>query len=168
MSSRTRIQQAMEMAYRHLERACDVNGRFRYHAHLDPAVQLKPKYNIVRHAGAVYALADYAAYLDSAAAATVQRSAGYLLRTAVAAVPGRSHMTAVWSHPHVTDSVQVAQAKLGASGLALAALARYRRLFPALVPVAVDRNNFLNRLQLVRRPKVKLQRVTDQTVDRDW
>ena len=123
------------MAFRHLDQACDVHGRFRYRAHLDPTVQLKARYNIVRHAGAVYALADYASYLNAAAAGTVERSAGYLLRTAVASVPGRANLAAVWSHPHVTDSVPFAQAKLGATGLALAALARTRRLGPELVPL---------------------------------
>ena len=50
---------AVSLCAGYLMDACTANGRFVYRVNLDPAVVLKPRYNILRHAGAMYALALY-------------------------------------------------------------------------------------------------------------
>ena len=55
----TRLRVGIELAATYLSEACGADGRFVYRAAPDPAVRLKPRYNLLRHAGAIYALAQY-------------------------------------------------------------------------------------------------------------
>ncbi len=72
---------AIERSAHFLAGLCDVQGRFRYRFHLDPAVELPPAYNELRHAGAVYALAQCQRRApDPDVASAMLRGAAFLRR----------------------------------------------------------------------------------------
>jgi hypothetical protein len=56
-ASLQRASRAIAIASGYLERSCETNGRFAYLVDTDSG-QSSPFYNIVRHAGAIYALAS--------------------------------------------------------------------------------------------------------------
>lgn len=91
----------------------EADGRFRYRE--DAQGQPLPGYNLVRHAGALYALAAHPPSLGEPA---LQRATTFLAAS-LRPVPDWPGSSALWSdaegHPQ--------RAKLGASGLALAAFA---------------------------------------------
>ena len=116
-----------------------------------------PEYNMLRHAGAIYALACYAQRTDrrmpseiadadrpelpqrepDASANLVARplpeaplrAAGEFLLRQIGSVPQQPEdLLAVWSRPAITGSRSPAKAKLGGAGLALVALTRLQQL----------------------------------------
>lgn len=52
----TRRAEAIEHASSYLSGICSSQGKFTYRVNLDPEVQVTPKYNVLRHAGTMYAL----------------------------------------------------------------------------------------------------------------
>ena len=110
------LHQALHLGARYLVDACGPAGRFEYIINLDPEVAKRGGYNILRHAGTMYALASYhRKWPRPETAAALGRAARYLNRH-VAPLPDDPATLAVWSttaHEH---------AKLGAAGLALVAL----------------------------------------------
>ena len=130
------LDQAIRTATDYLVGACDAQGRFVYELDLDTGRPATSRYNVLRHAGAMYALA--AAYRRSGeprVLACLQRAAGFLRRECVAPVPGQAEMSAVWSDPRLTNSTSPRQAKLGGAGLGLVGLVELERLAPGSVPL---------------------------------
>jgi len=128
---RETLRQSIHRAAAYLVRACGEDGRFVYEAHLDPSVTVEPKYNILRHAGAIYALGMY--HQDHPGAATraaMLRAGEFLRREAIAPVPGKDDLLAVWSDPRFNHTGAPRQAKLGATGLGLVALLSIERVEP--------------------------------------
>jgi hypothetical protein len=104
----------MDAAAGYLVNACGMNGRFIYRIDLDADVTPQPKYNILRHAGAMYALESFhRRWPNPDVAATLGRASRYLQAQMGPVEDGK---VAVWS----TDDAN--EAKLGAAGLALIAL----------------------------------------------
>jgi hypothetical protein len=116
--SQNTIKRAVSLSANYMERACEPNGRFIYSVNVKSGLK-SDQYNIVRHSGAVYALAmmqdsEPNDYTHDA----MIRAALFLLQNYVK--PGvRPDQLAVWSDPIAKASV----AKLGATGLGLVALA---------------------------------------------
>ena len=50
---------AINLSAGYLIRQCSENGKFLYRINVSPTIRPKPRYNLLRHAGAVYALAIY-------------------------------------------------------------------------------------------------------------
>ncbi len=105
------LREAIDAAAGYLVRACGPDGRFVYRVHLDDPTPL-PRDNILRHAGAMYALAQHHRRWPSAEAAAALGRASRQLEAHVAPGDGWS---AVFSTPAHRE------AKLGATGLALVA-----------------------------------------------
>ncbi|RIK72050.1 MAG: hypothetical protein DCC68_26840 [Planctomycetota bacterium] len=125
-----RLDAAIRAAAGYLTRNCDERGQFVYRVNLDDSIVVEPRYNLVRHAGCVYALVRYCrSFDDPAARETVRRAIGFL-RDSIAPIDGRG--IAVHSRPDIEGGKRVVQCKLGATGLALAALALACELDPAL------------------------------------
>lgn len=51
-----RLNEAMRQGVEFLNRASQSDGQFLYRVNLNPKVEVKPKYNFLRHAGTIYAL----------------------------------------------------------------------------------------------------------------
>lgn len=110
----------------YLHRAILPSGRFVYLRHLDhPSQSGDHRYNLLRHAGTLFALADYHARFapDQPHAERLRRATRYLVDCCIAPVPELAEAMAVWSEPAVIGRPgRPRQAKLGGTGLALVAL----------------------------------------------
>jgi len=121
--SRSQIAEAIRSSADYLSDAIDEEGKFVYRVNLDPAVKVRPRYNVLRHAGTVFALSRILQRSEDAATLdALRRSARYLKESFVAAVPGHDELLAVWSKPELNGGHGPLQAKLGGAGLALVAL----------------------------------------------
>jgi hypothetical protein len=117
---------------------------------VNPAIKPKPRYNWLRHAGTIYALALYdQAYPQASTRSTLDRAAEFLKESAIAPVPGKPDLLAVWSHPEITRNNKPLQAKLGGTGLGLVALLSVEKRRPGTTPMDYLRKmgNFLRFMQ---------------------
>ena len=130
------LSKSIQSAANYLMRQCRENGKFQYRINLNKAVKLKPRYNLLRHAGTIYALASYdQAYPGELTRSALRRAIRYLKETAIGPVPGRSDLLAVWSHPDITHGKKPLQAKLGGTGIGLVALLSVEKRIPGTTPL---------------------------------
>lgn len=121
-------------------RACDERGRFLYRLDLDRGRAAGDIYNIVRHAGAVYALARYALHHPRGEVIDAMvRSARFLVDETVRPVRAGLSMLAVWSDPSLERVGDRPVATLGGAGLGLAALSLAQRSVPDVVDPGVTK-----------------------------
>lgn len=124
---------AIDEAGAYLTRVNGDNGRFVYRMSAEGKPVAPKKYNIVRHAGAIYALADYQVQGASTdgrakAAATAERATGELISHYVRPLKSDESLLAVWSEPKEEGGKNM-QAKLGGAGLSIIGImGRYRAL----------------------------------------
>ena len=127
---RGRVSSAIDAAAEYLVRACGDDGRFAYRVALDPNALLPSDYNLLRHAGAIYALAQYVDRQPHDDARQVLMRAGTYLKGTIQPVAGNRHMTAVWTVAETTGIDAPRQAKLGGAGLGLVALLSIEKIEP--------------------------------------
>ncbi len=129
--SRQRLSYAIGTAAEYLERKCDTRGEFAYLVDTDSG-EVSPSYNIIRHAGAIYALAMFnRLHPDSNAVGAMARAANFM-RANYMAPDHRSNALAIWSRPPPAKT----KAELGAAGLGLVALASVEQAKPNTIPIA--------------------------------
>ena len=141
-----RMATAIHSSAEYLSRVCDENGKFAYRINLSPAVEVKPKYNLLRHSGTIYALGSYnQVYPNGQTRKTLKRATDFLKDLTIAPFPGNEKILAVWSHPKLTRGETILQAKLGGTGLGLVALLSVEQTMPGTTPVEYLRRlgNFL-------------------------
>jgi hypothetical protein len=115
--SRADVSRAISLSARYLERACGPNGKFTYS--IDSLSGRENRsYNIVRHAGAIYALAMLNRFQREQEAIDVMVRASGFLRQRYIGSAAHPDQLAVWSKPLGDRS----EASLGATGLGLVAL----------------------------------------------
>jgi hypothetical protein len=125
------LPEAIDQAAGYLTRVNNDHGRFVYRMSADGKPVAPKKYNIVRHAGAIYALADYQVQGASAdgrtkAEQTTERAAKELIGRYVRPLKAEPNLLAVWSDPKEEGGGKTA-AKLGGAGLSIIGLmGRYR------------------------------------------
>ena len=132
-----------------MNRVCDRNGRFLYRSNLSGETRSSSRYNILRHAGAIYALAEYEARFPTPRTrASIRRASGYLRRS-ILPLPGSPDLLAVWSLPEVEGTRNDPVAKLGGTGLGLVALLSAERVGADSAPLGILRRmgNFLIHMQ---------------------
>ncbi|MGO9403389.1 MAG: hypothetical protein ACLPVW_07950 [Terriglobales bacterium] len=163
MPTRVQVTQAIALAAGYLERSCGPDGKFVYEI-TTPFGQRASSYNIVRHAGAMYALAMLnRSASDPKAVDAMVRAATFMRQDYIAPGP-HSGQLVVWSEPTAPHS----EAELGATGLGLVALTEVRRVAPKSVP--------LEELQALGRFALFLQRedgsfaskYSPETGPKDW
>jgi hypothetical protein len=116
-------------AARYLIHSCNATGQFNYRINTDPSVRVRPKYNILRHAGTIYSLCLYEdRYPTALTRSTIARAVGFMQRNAIGGVGSHTNMLAVWSRPDINLGDDPLQAKLGGTGLGLVALTSALRL----------------------------------------
>jgi hypothetical protein len=131
--TRDQVSHAIALSGDYLERACDPDGKFVYQVNTDSGKK-SDSYNVVRHAGAMYALALLnQAHPDPQALDAMVRAAGFLRRNYIG--PGvRPDQLVVWSEPLAQQSkARHHDAELGGTGLSLVALAGLRQAQPKSV-----------------------------------
>ncbi len=105
------------------------NGKFVYTTNLDPDVIVKPGYNILRHAGAIYALCMYHTLTGDPEALSTARKAGrFLTAETLRPVEWRQDLLGVWSLPAIVHNNTPPELKLGGTGLGLVALCSLKKL----------------------------------------
>ena len=131
--SRDELHAAIHRSARYLIHTNQENGQFVYRQYLDGRSSTKIRYNMLRHAGVLYSLAEYYDWqTDDTVLAVLQRGVDFM-RSQLAVVPTRPDVLALWSNPDVTGSKSLKSAKLGGAGLALVTLARLRSIDPNAV-----------------------------------
>jgi hypothetical protein len=121
------IDHAIALAAGYIEHASYAEGRFVYLVDVNTG-QESASYNILRHAGTMYALGVlYRTHHDPRLAETLKRTAVFLQKNYIGPGPKRSQQ-AVWSRAEV--------AELGGTGLGIVALVQARQVDPAVVSLA--------------------------------
>lgn len=121
----------------YLVRANNASGRFDYLVDRRTGRDLSGgDYNMLRHAGTVYAMTQVQQRwpADSLMGA-IRRATAFLRARAVHAVPDQPHLLAVWSEVKEYPPAKLRLAKLGGAGLALVAMSRQESLAPGTVPM---------------------------------
>jgi len=140
------LKEAITLSAGYLIGQCRKNGEFLYRINVNPAIKPKPRYNFLRHAGAIYALAFYdQANPQALTRNTLKRATDFFKDSAIAPIPGNTDLLAVWSHPEIARTDKPLQAKLGGTGLGLVALLSAEKRMPGTTPVDYLRKmgNFL-------------------------
>ncbi|MBL4845883.1 MAG: hypothetical protein JKY65_10175 [Planctomycetes bacterium] len=117
----------------YLASACDAEGRFAYRLHVSvPGDQSAGDYNVLRHAGAIYALDQaWRARHDPNAEAAIRRATRYLVTHHLRPLPGAPKTRVIASR--IGEETTRPVAKLGGAGLGLVALSAAHRLDSSLV-----------------------------------
>ncbi|MBN1588853.1 MAG: hypothetical protein JW888_05005, partial [Pirellulales bacterium] len=128
------LDEAIRDASGYLVRQCNERGRFVYRVNLDPEVPVRPAYNIVRHAGTIYALAaSQRRSPGNEKLEALRRAVGFMRREAIGTLPGQPDMLAVWSRPEINGIEASVDAKLGGTGLGLVALLSVEQIEPGTI-----------------------------------
>jgi hypothetical protein len=133
------LPQAIESAEAYLNRVVDSRGRFRYIQYADGRKIDDRKYNILRHAGSIYALSMMQEHgeMSEKTRDAMKKSAKYLVENYVDAIKGHQGLKAVFSLPgeEIGNNKSERQAKLGGTALGMIALLAARKLDPEIVPL---------------------------------
>jgi hypothetical protein len=123
--SRAELDRAIALAGSYLDNACSPDGEFVYQVE-ELSGHESSSYNVIRHAGAMYALGMLRrSRSDPRAGSTLVRAANYLRKNYIG--PGlQPGQLIVWSKPRPGPS----KAELGATGLGIVALAEARQADP--------------------------------------
>ncbi len=130
-NSRWDIPEGVDEGAGYLARAVDDQGRFIY-LMSDDGQRIEPKkYNILRHSGAIYALAEYQiqgqnADIREKAAASAKRAAAQLISHYIRPLAIDHSLLAVWSDPNEERGV-TSTAKLGGAALSIIGLVNLYR-----------------------------------------
>ncbi|MBF8275629.1 MAG: hypothetical protein HW390_702 [Candidatus Brocadiaceae bacterium] len=128
---------AINRSANYLMKNTKAGGMFEYRINMNHAIKVKEKYNILRHAGAMYAMSMcYQLHPDDNMRSAVKRAGKYLRDEAIDTLPGKENMLAVLSKPHDSQGDEPLQAKLGGTGLGLAALLSLEDISPGSTPLA--------------------------------
>jgi hypothetical protein len=158
------LSQSVAKASEYLERNCDDTGRFAYLVDTDLG-QISPSYNVVRHAGAVYALAMLNDFnYDSTAVNTMVRAANFM-RANFLAPDARSSALAIWSRPPPMNT----KAELGAAGLGIVAFSAVEHARPNTIR-PVDLEALGKFVLFLQKPDGSFysRYFADKGLDRDW
>ena len=145
-----RLNEAMDLSVAYLVKNCLENGKFQYRININPDARVKPRYNMLRHAGSIYALASYErVYPSLKTRQALKRATDFLKKSAISPIPERNDLLAVWSHPELTGSRKSLQAKLGGAGLGLVALLSMEKVSPGTTSIEYLRKmgNFILYMQ---------------------
>lgn len=136
------LEAAIESGARYLARATKPSGDFVYLDNLQPGHSYRPVYNVLRHAGTMYALADYClAYPDAdpEIKAALGRAAHWLQTKYIAPVEDVEGVLAIWSLPSDRGGDGPREIKLGGIGLGLVGLLQTEKVLPGTTRLEVLR-----------------------------
>ena len=130
------VQAATDRLARYLAKNVREDGMFEYRINMDPTIEVAERYNILRHAGTIYAMSMYYPIKpDSNMKSAIERAGKYLRDESLHLVSGNDYMLAVWSEPEVNRTGKPLQAKLGGTGLGLVALLSLENIQPGFTPL---------------------------------
>ncbi len=116
------LENSIHLAASYLIQQNDNSGKFNYRLNTNPEINVSKRYNMLRHAGTIYALASYARYFNDSQAREALLRGSRFLKKQLKFVDIDSPILAVFSDPIINRSDDPLQAKLGGTGLGLVAL----------------------------------------------
>lgn len=125
------LEDAIKSAKEYMIKNCLDKGQFVYKNHLETDSRNR-KYNILRHAGAIYALSVCYKVLPDSETKNVLKRAGEYLCGHIKEID--SSKNAIFSHWSESSEFGENQAKLGGSGLGLIAFTNLNDIVPGVVP----------------------------------
>lgn len=130
ITDKRNLLKAIEDSAGYLQMNVSKDGTFNYVINMNPEVKVKQRYNILRHAGAIYSMTQYyELYKDEEILNSMFRAGNYL-KSMIEPLPGKENILAVWSRPDVNKVSKLHQAKLGGAGLGLIALVGIENISP--------------------------------------
>jgi hypothetical protein len=155
---------AIDMASEYLGRSCDPSGRFAYLVDTESG-EVSPSYNIVRHAGAIYALAMLNQVHPNSGVVDVMLRATRFMEANYLAPEARSNGLAIWSRPAPVNKL----AELGAAGLGLVAFTGVAQARPNAVPLS-ELQGLGEFVLFLQKPDGSFysRYYADKGIDRDW
>ncbi len=131
-----RLDKAIGLSAGYLVRACGKDGKFVYRISTNPKITPKPAYNVLRHAGAIYALAMYEQRRpDKKTRDAIARAVGFLKKETIAPMPKNKDLLGVWSRSRISGKPMLMQVKLGGVGLGLVALLSAEKAGATTTPI---------------------------------
>jgi len=131
------IRDAVKLSANYLVRNTKDSGLFEYRLNMNPHVKVKKKYNLLRHAGAIYAMSMYYDMQpDDNVRMSMERAGRYLQQNAIEPLKGKDNISGVWSKPKVNGTLNPPQVKLGGVGLGLVALLSIEKFHPGFTPLS--------------------------------
>jgi len=90
------VQSAIHRSAGYLARSVDEDVMFEYRINVDPTIEVTVQYNILRHAGTLYAMSTYYQLQpDDDMLSAIERAGRYLRDESIHPMPGRDDMLAV-------------------------------------------------------------------------
>eukprot|EP01026_Neomeris_dumetosa_P060062 TRINITY_DN56395_c0_g3_i1.p2 TRINITY_DN56395_c0_g3~~TRINITY_DN56395_c0_g3_i1.p2 ORF type:complete len:328 (-),score=51.67 TRINITY_DN56395_c0_g3_i1:91-966(-) len=125
----------MSTGYAYLHRVLDQDGRFWYIFNLNDKHPKNRLYNIVRHAGTIYAMASYEKdFGDGSQVEHLISAVRFLQEKALKPVVG-DDMLAVWDYDTTDEEEEPTEISLGGCGLGLVGLLAAENLLPGTTPL---------------------------------
>lgn len=132
------IHKSINLGGDYLIRSIENNGQFTYRINIDSSQEVKPKYNTLRHAGAIYALCMYYEFsLNPKARVAAVQAAGFLKDSLMAPLVKHPELIGIWSHGTINHDNDPSVIKLGGNGLGLLALAYLEKIKPGTTNIYV-------------------------------
>lgn len=124
------IENSMHWANEYLEDCVFPNGKFAYSVNSKNNTVNEKKYNLIRHAGAIYSMCQYNIKSPKRAQVKfVDRAVGFLKKNIYIANNNKDFL-ALWTNKKISGREEPQASKLGGNGLALTALAFYEEVKP--------------------------------------
>lgn len=134
--SSQQVDQAIELSTSYLLNAIEPSGAFVYRVNYSICYHPKKRYNMLRHAGTIYALTQaYQRQPDDNVGRALVAASQFLTSCCMAPVTSNNDMLGIWSLPQITHSKKSARIKLGGVGLGLAALAGVEKVIPGTTSI---------------------------------
>lgn len=112
------------------------SGKFRYRFNLNPDVKVSASYNVLRHAGALYAMGTYYEMNPNEELYyTLLNSAAYLRDKTIKPLKSSGNKKALWSESWLNKSDVERQVKSGACGIGLVGLITVHHVAPKFTPI---------------------------------
>lgn len=128
---KSELDKTIDLAASYLMKSTTDSGRFIYRINMDPIVHVEEDYNVLRHAGTIYAMADYRELTGNKKIDTsIIRASNYLKNTYIKPLEEHPELLALWSDKAELGFKEKDQAKLGGAGLALIALLKTEEVLP--------------------------------------
>jgi hypothetical protein len=130
------LKTAMSDAADYLVRVTRPSGEYVYLDNLNEVKDYQSLYNVLRHAGAMYALSDYYSWKpDPKAKDALVRAANFLVKKYAKPIPGEKDMLAIWSLPSDHAGDGELEVRLGGIGLGLVGLTQTEEIAPGTTPI---------------------------------
>ena len=148
--SNDKLTNSIKLSAEYIDNFTKPDGMFDYEVDLFTGKVSDRSYNILRHAGTIYALANsYEFYNSKKSLKTLLDASNYMKSCCVRAVEDNNDILGVWSYKSINKSMPYDKLKLGGTGLGLVALLSVEKLKPGTTDKETLRKlgNFIISLQ---------------------